>query len=908
MKTVRTHIRSIAALSRATAAAVALAVGMTACNNEDDVTSGADGRVPITQIIGSLSPAPSPVGKGAASGDATTRNNGTDDLTPPYGGGAGGEALTRVADAAWDAGDQIALSLHHPESGANVGDAPGYTYVTATGDGTFAPKDADNTAYYPADRSAVRVQAMYPMNSPAVSAGSGDATGTLTVSLADQSDLADIDLMTARAAGTNSAEQPAVSLTFSHRLTKLTVSVSTDEIADALGTDIATVDVTLKQVPAAVSLDVLTQAVSTGTAKADLTATAQPATGSDAYAATLIVAPTESLNGTALVIALKDAGGNDIATYTATCGNIALAAGSANTLNVSLHKTAAEITGVSITDWTDGTTATLPLTIDGISADSSSDGTGSGTAFTPTEGTLLIVANNAGTTNEAARGTYTYDTTNGWTSTAPITWDNLSQGNAYDFILRYSPAAPDAASGETDVLKSVISGMTFGSAINATGNNALKHALSKLTVKLTNNLKDAEGNAIAVTSVALTGLYQSMMAATDGEVKTGDLSTLLYGNTTGDAAGNATATGIAYSPAGTTATTGEGHIINPQAVGSDVKIVITAGGNSYTYNLGNDLEALAAGTHHRIALTLGSTGITIAGISVIDWTADDVTPDNPITIDGISTDEGNGSSNTFKPTEGNLLIVMNNAGTTTEAARATYVYNATNGWISDAPIAWDWLTQGASYDAILRYSPAAPDAASGETDVLKSVISGMTFGSAINATGNNALKHALSKLTVKLTNNLKDAEGNAIAVTSVALHGLYQSMMAATDGEVKTGDLSTLLYGNTTGDEAGNATATGIAYSVSGVSATTGEGHIINPQAVTAGSVKLVISAGGNTYTYVLNNGDNSNTQNLTALAAGTHHVLNLTLDATGIAVGTIGFEVSDWGDGGSYNGSVGLD
>lgn len=129
---------------------------------------------------------------------------------------------TRAHDKTWDAGDAIGIYMTNAGTVTVAEGAENRKYVTAEGNGAFKPAESQ-TIYFPISGDKVDFLAYYPFESTL-------PNGVLTVDVNAQTDQQAIDLMTARTVST--AEKPLdkehykVSLNFTHRLTKLSLTIA----------------------------------------------------------------------------------------------------------------------------------------------------------------------------------------------------------------------------------------------------------------------------------------------------------------------------------------------------------------------------------------------------------------------------------------------------------------------------------------------------------------------------------------------------------------------------------------------------------------------------------------------------------------------------------------------------------
>lgn len=286
-------------------ALLALALLPAACTNDEYKTNEPqEERVAIEVAAGApVAPqapnsSPSPLAKGeyrAPRGEGVWR-------CPE---GAEGSS-TRATDTSWHAQDAIGLFTLDPTTSAVVDGQANFRYINQSAAGataTFAPADAQNTAYFPVDGSKVNVLAYYPYNS-AWQPGTG--TLPVPVNVANQSNLPAIDLMTSAAVAADKSN-PAVQLTFEHRLTKLDITLVADASLPA-GTDLSTATLTLTGTPATAEYDLVGQKLTGHGAAQDivLPVVAASSSGSAPGTATsqAIVIPTSAGQGVAFVVGL----------------------------------------------------------------------------------------------------------------------------------------------------------------------------------------------------------------------------------------------------------------------------------------------------------------------------------------------------------------------------------------------------------------------------------------------------------------------------------------------------------------------------------------------------------------------------------------------------------------------------
>lgn len=123
-------------------------------------------------------------------------------------------ALTRASGHSWDIGDEIGIS------GSNRSNV---CYVTNNGDGIFAVKTRGNQIYFQNDGEVV-FTAYYPWSNQA------DNSEEITADTRLQNNQKKFDFLWSQASG--SKENPDVEFKFSHRMTKLVITVNTGVAMD----------------------------------------------------------------------------------------------------------------------------------------------------------------------------------------------------------------------------------------------------------------------------------------------------------------------------------------------------------------------------------------------------------------------------------------------------------------------------------------------------------------------------------------------------------------------------------------------------------------------------------------------------------------------------------------------------
>jgi hypothetical protein len=129
--------------------------------------------------------------------------------------------LTRATGTQWQKDDAIGIFMLKAGSASISESAVNRRYTTSDGNTSFAAT-SDQTIYYPVDGSQVDFVAYYPQQTL--------TDDMMTLDVSSQSSLPAIDVMYAETASTTAApldkEHPQVAFSFSHRLTKLELTIA----------------------------------------------------------------------------------------------------------------------------------------------------------------------------------------------------------------------------------------------------------------------------------------------------------------------------------------------------------------------------------------------------------------------------------------------------------------------------------------------------------------------------------------------------------------------------------------------------------------------------------------------------------------------------------------------------------
>jgi hypothetical protein len=246
-----------------------------------------------------------------------------------------------AAGSAWASNDAIGVFMVNNGS-SNVRDgATNKKYVTASGDGTFAPDGTGNTVYYPVNSDKVDFIAYYPYVS------SITTLGAYSVNVSTQTTPATIDLLYATAtnggSGYDKSNASSVALSFSHKLSKLTLNVSTTSTQITAG-DLSSMTVSIAGLNTQASFNLGTGALGAASSVANITP--RTVTAGSKYEAILLPGSFSSVSVTFTITA-----GSNPGTYVWNIPDGAFEAGKEYIYSVSFTDGNVSVTG-TITDWT----------------------------------------------------------------------------------------------------------------------------------------------------------------------------------------------------------------------------------------------------------------------------------------------------------------------------------------------------------------------------------------------------------------------------------------------------------------------------------------------------------------------------------------------------------------------------
>lgn len=282
---------------------ITAAILMTACNNSDEPATPGDNAVIVTANIG--------------------------------------DVASRAAGALWGSGDAIGIST----TSTGKTQYANMKYST-TGNGDFTHAGGKATGIFFQSMDPVTFSAYYPFNGT-----EGTAAGIISCSTADQTRQADFDFLFANN-GTASRTAPELSLSFSHRMTRLVLNFQTDTESGFSASEVAGGSFSIGGLKLSGTFNTANgTAAATGPTSESWTINALPTTISDVSTYSLIFFPQTA---TSLSVTANIAGEEYGCTVTP-----ALNAGTSYIYNITVKKTGLTVGDCTITDWNSVTSGTV---------------------------------------------------------------------------------------------------------------------------------------------------------------------------------------------------------------------------------------------------------------------------------------------------------------------------------------------------------------------------------------------------------------------------------------------------------------------------------------------------------------------------------------------------------------------
>lgn len=743
---------------------------------------------------------------------------------------------TRAIDNAWQANDAIGVIMLKAGSHTPTENKTNYKYITATTNGAFAPADKSQTAYYPTDNSEVDLMAYYPYSTAITT-----SSFSLPVDVSKQDNLPAIDLMTADKATGHSTKNAEAELKFSHRLSKLVVTIK-KTIADGSmdDVDLSGMTAVLQGTPTTAKYDLINDQITDPGQPTDIALSLSYNATEKKYISTNIVMPTAADAGMKIVLTLKNKQ-QFIVPFKA---GDALVAGTVNLLNITLHRTTASLVA-TVLPWETGVEASMTIHINTVTVDAALKGD----TYTPANGDIIRIGGNA---LEDATVDYTYNnTTQKWsTETAPY-W-NYNLTGPFDFYAAVLPATT-VGDDEKDYLHGKISDVNFGEDLNFT---SMKHLMSKVSVTL------IPGDGVTSTDLKNATITWDGISRID-KVNAEEGTITLFPKATEVTFGETTGTNVVRS-----------LLVAPQTLSEKAGTMkLKLGERTYSIplsalkdNEGNaaGMTQLESGRHYAITVNIANISSDVT-LSVTDWT---VLPSSlPITIATINTA---GNSDNYKPSVGDNLWVCSDeivVGADEKGNTIRFTYGETNQtgvWTPETatyPVYWLYGKDAYNFQAAVY--PKGVLAGGSEKDYLYASLKDLNYGDDLNF----KLDHIMGQLVVKLKAGigytLADLSNVTLTWADVKELDKVELTSKGYTAKMKTTTKAVTL-------SKGTATTDHIPFTA-----------IIAPQDLSANAQKLVLAIGNRSYTLdfskLKTDGDQST--NLTKLEAGKSYTITATLD-----------------------------
>ena len=737
---------------------------------------------------------------------------------------------------------------------ADVSQAP-----ASRADVAYTPTDGTMTVYYGSLTSTQRAHYAYNTSTSAWTCTSAkhlywqDLTAVdgkytffamapsadLTTVSRDQSTKAEFiasDLLIGR---TEVESKQKVGFTLKHVLSQILVNVKTVSGDEALTTDeLNSVTMTI----GGVKHDFTIAAGTTADVPAVVTATGQPESHlipfKEATAYRLII-PAQELAANALVLNFKVTVGSNTRTYTYVAPDAhSLLAGTIKQFDITISKTKLALSGVKMTDWATGNTASATLAV--AVTGTAETVTGDEPAFSSM---TLWVANEAlknfsGTTLGRAYG-YDKGTDGTWSSDSPIYLDQMTAGSVI-----YATAINTDASGNK--IKDEVTGYTdnlIAGAVGVKGGKAaiqFRHGLAQMTVKLVKGANFTADIANAVITTPPMAKSASMNTNAEGYLylAASGTETVKY-----DVVSEAT------------------HLVVPQTLEAGRVFTVKLSNNQiYEAKLANNVT-LEAGKNTTITLTLEETEAAIKA-AVTPWGQAYAVA--TVNLAGVTT-----GGNDWTPEEKGELTLAYVGGTSPYTASYSY---ADGKWSSTAPLYWDEIPQ-TSYvnNAFAATFTSEKQPALFEKNILMGQGSTTAWGQDINL----SLSHIMAKFSVTLV------KGTGIDDLDAEITGREIALQKSLSVE-QGSDYKPIIHVNSevTKGTFINNTA-----------------FYVAPQTLTDAHVITLTRPNGNTYTVKLSDLKTKDTPPAalftdSKIEAGKHYTISLIVNETGVGISAT---IADW-------------
>lgn len=753
-----------------------------------------------------------------------------------------GEAGTRAVNNTWNRNDAIGITMLKDGSAEVVAPYNNYNYATADGTENFAPATSAQIMYFPVDGSKVSFKAYYPYSSAL------PADMMMPVSVTDQSNLAAIDLMTAKHTAGTSKDDPNVHLHFYHRLAKVLINLT---VEDSGQMSLNGCKLAIKGLKTTGTYDIMGEELKIDeNSRQDVSIPIHNAHGEG------IILPREAGEGVTFEITTADGG-----IYTAImASDLKIESGIKHTFNINLKKAPVTVSA-TIEEWKDGpeTPVNVVRVVTGLNA----------SAGVTAGDTLRLLLKDEGDAGHKYAAKYTYNGEGNWATDNNIYWEDIAADPA-SFI---GTTVITPKLNDTQMDDVLLSDPTAASQYTGV-NLELKHAAAKTTVTLTSPQGD---NGFTPEELAGAVITFPNYKHT-GEVN--EKGEFIVSDDTHDITAKSTADGSSQVA-----------IFPEQSINAgDVIAVVTIGGRNYEIKHSDEI-VFEAGANNKLNINISKTAVGVS-TTVTDW--DDSKAAHEIVF---KIDVADGMTQYFKADDeirfyqvSGDKVAESETGTCTAGNNGAVIF-PNSPWKVEAFAQGDvisavfpsTLTTVVKEEDSFEWTSFDIAAMKSKDDILIATHKFETTPDASYTNVSLTFRHVLSKVTV----NIIAGEG----FTAADFEGDKHSI--ALNNFKLTGNVN-VATGIATPDETATASFTPekLTATTSGFVAT--YEAMIMPQEIAKETTLVTVGFGGEEYT-VSASGFAGFTGNSMSFVAGSNHTINITFKKTGISLSTT---VEPWANG----------
>lgn len=480
-----------------------------------------------------------------------------------------GEAGTRAVNNTWNRNDAIGITMLKDGSAEVIAPYNNYNYATADGTENFAPATSAQIMYFPVDGSKVSFKAYYPYSSAL------PADMMMPVSVTDQSNLAAIDLMTAKHTAGTSKDDPNVHLHFYHRLAKVLINLT---VEDSGQMSLNGCKLAIKGLKTTGTYDIMGEELKIDeNSRQDVFIPIHNAHGEG------IILPREAGEGVTFEITTADGG-----IYTAImASDLKIESGTKHTFNINLKKAPVTVSA-TIEEWKGGpeTPVNVVRVVTGLNA----------SAGVEAGDTLRLLLKDEGDAGHKYAAKYTYNGEGNWATDNNIYWEDIAADPA-SFIgtTVITPKLNDTQMD--DVLLSAPTAASQYTGVNL----ELKHAAAKTTVTLTSPQGDDGFTPEELAGAVIT--FPNYKHT--GEVN--EKGEFIISDDTHDITAKSTADGSSQVA-----------IFPEQSINAgDVIAVVTIGRRNYEIKHSDEI-VFEAGANNKLNINISKTAVGVS-TTVTDW-------------------------------------------------------------------------------------------------------------------------------------------------------------------------------------------------------------------------------------------------------------------------------------------------